>query len=595
MPSSTLIGRSIGIIFITASTMMNVAILQTAFGHDSANFTPRQPLPKLPTAVQPTFEHQLVVKFRDDLLVRSDASGGITSLAGQDLSDLTTSLVMNQPSFSQLINLDQAKLSSLQMRAAQRSGSAQPDLAGILVVHAKGEQLQAIADQLNASDLVEFVAFQMLFPVPPCDDIFPVTPMYFPDKQLYHGPNPGINMTAASALGDTSGSGIKLADCEYGFYEHEDLCDITLEPGQTIHPNTIGWGYDEHGTAVLGEIMSLDNGYGCTGLAPGAEGSFFPEYTVEEDFRRVTAITNAIASVEMGDVVLLEMQTQYIGSGYGPAELDPAVWPVCKVGADAGVIVFGAAGNGNQNLDSSVYDFYRDRGDSGAIIVGAGMPDLTHNKASFSTYGSRVNVQGWGWEVFTLGYGGYAKHGGDKKQQYTSGFNGTSSASPFVASSCLALQSVAVEKLGNRLGPLEMRQILMDTGIPQGSGGNVGPLPDMVAAIDALLGSKNLMLTPPDFPYVGRKVDFVVEHATPDAVVGLAYALSEGKTSWPNCPGISIGLTAPKLAATMKADVNGQALLTVFVPKKARGLTTYQQAGELATCRLSTVVEVTWQ
>ncbi len=164
-----------------------------------------------------------------------------------------------------------------------------------------------------------------------------------------------------------------------------------------------------------------------------------------------------------------------------------------------------------------------------------------------------------------------------------------------MASGCLARQSLGVEKLGYRLGPIEIRQILMDTGTPQGSGGHIGPLPDMVAAIDALLGYESLMLTPPQFPYVGRNVDFVVERATPDAVSGLAYSLSEGSTNWPNCPGVTIGLKAPKLAATEKADINGRAVLTIFVPKKARGLTTYQQVGEAATCRVSSVVEVTWQ
>ncbi len=414
MPSSTLSGQSNGLVVIAAAFVVGFVLAQPVVGQDRATLRPRQPLPKLAAVKQPTYEHQLVVKFRDDLLVRANAAGGIDSLAGQDLSSLTTTIAESQASFSRLIQLVDDRIMTLQQRAERLSGNAQPDLAGMLVVHADVDKLRGIAETLRASALVEFVAFQMLFPAPPCEDIFPVTPIYFPDQQAYHGPNPGINMTAASALGDTSGNGIQLADCEYGFYEHEDLCDVVLEPGQTIHPNTINWGYDEHGTAVLGEIMSLDNDYGCTGLTPNAAGLFFPEYTVEEDYRRVTAITNAIASVDAGDVVLLEMQTQYIGSGYGPAELDPAVWTVCKVGTDAGVVVVGAAGNGNQNLDSSVYQFYRDRGDSGAIIVGAGLPDLSHDKASFSTYGNRVNVQGWGWEVFTLGYGSYAKHGGDK-------------------------------------------------------------------------------------------------------------------------------------------------------------------------------------
>lgn len=37
--------------------------------------------------------------------------------------------------------------------------------------------------------------------------------------------------------------------------------------------------------------------------------------------------------------------------------------------------------------------------------------------------------------------------------------------------------------------PSALRQLLIDTGKPQGSGGNIGPFPDMAAAVDALLAS----------------------------------------------------------------------------------------------------------
>lgn len=62
-----------------------------------------------------------------------------------------------------------------------------------------------------------------------------------------------------------------------------------------------------------------------------------------------------------------------------------------------------------------------------------------------------------------------------------------------VASCAIALQSLAVERLGRRLGPLEIRQILTDTGVPQGSGGHIGPFPDMVKAANQipLLGDLN--------------------------------------------------------------------------------------------------------
>ena len=184
---------------------------------------------------------------------------------------------------------------------------------------------------------------------------------------------------------------------------------------------------------AVGISAAPGNGYGIDGTVEDAVIYTYPEWTVEAGYRRVTAITNAIAASEVGDVVLLEMQTTGDGGDYGPAELDPAVWTVVKAGSDAGVVIVAAAGNGSQDLDSPAYAPYMARGDSGAIIVGAGSPDAAHNRLGFSTYGSRVNVQGWGGAVFTLGYGHFATYGGDPNQRYTDYFSGTSSASAMVA------------------------------------------------------------------------------------------------------------------------------------------------------------------
>ncbi len=176
--------------------------------------------------------------------------------------------------------------------------------------------------------------------------------------------------------------------------------------------------------------------------------------------------------------MLLEMQRDF-----APAETDPNVWTVVKAGVDAGIIVVSAAGNGNRDLDGMDYETYMSWGDSGAIMVGGGSPDLNHDKHAFSTFGNRVNVQGWYGNVFTLGYGEFAEYGGDKNQRYLAGFSGTSGASPFIASACVAIQDKA-QDYGRRLTPLEMRYLLISTGIPQGTGGHVGPFPDLRAALE---------------------------------------------------------------------------------------------------------------
>jgi subtilisin family serine protease len=442
---------------------------------------------------QPRAKHRLVVKFTDDLRARASASGDmrsdVTSPPTQSKASAVSQIAQRfGMRFSQLLQLPEQEIETLRTRAALASKQEQPDLAGILVAEVPEADLQAAADALHASPLTEFVYFQELTPPPPqaCTDIAPPTTSYT-SLQGYRGPNPGVNMTAAWELGPARGAGIKIADCEYGYKAaHEDLCGVIMEPGQTPDPFVAANGWDHHGTAVLGELIGRDNGYGCTGLTPDAQPYFFPEYTVEEGGRRATAIAHAITTVSAGDVVLLEMQTGINGGGYGPAELDPAVWLVVKSGVDAGVIVVAAAGNGTQDLDSSSYDEYRSRGDSGAIIVGAGSPSTAHQPLSFSTYGSRVNVQGWGGSVVSTGYGDLAQLGGDVNQSYTSSFSGTSSASPIVAASVAALQSYAVSSLARRLTPLEMRNLLIETGTPQGTGVHIGPLPNVVAAIQQL-------------------------------------------------------------------------------------------------------------
>ncbi len=452
---------------------------------------PRAELSHSAAVTQPKFPHRLTVKFRDAMLLRNGPQG-ILSLSGADVGPVRAILDAHGATLSPLIRLPQEKLDALQQRAAARSGRAQPDLAGAFIVDAPPGRLLQLATELRALGATEFVYFQELAPPPPCDDIAPVTGLYN-GLQGYHGSDPGLNMSAAWTLGNARAAGITVADCEYGYNaSHEDLCGVVMEPGQTIAPGVIFNGWDEHGTAVLGELVSLDNGYGCFGAVPDAGALFFTEWSVEEGFRRVTAIANAVASVGEGDIVVLEMQTQGPGGDSGPAELDPAVWMLTRTGTDAGIVVVAAAGNGNQNLDSPPYQEYMSRGDSGSIIVGAGSPDTAHGKLSFSTFGSRVNLQGWGAQVFTLGYGFFAEIGGDKNQRYMDEFGGTSSATPFVAAACAALQGLSEEQTGGRLSPTWLRAVLASTGIPQGFGGHIGPFPDVVAAAQAAACPRDL-------------------------------------------------------------------------------------------------------
>ncbi len=436
---------------------------------------------KAPPVWHDGYAHQLVIKFADGQLVRQGAGGKLDTASGDD-DRLASVLGAHGLAVRPIVGLPDAKLDAIE--GASSEGT---DLRGIFSADPSTDRdgQLAAAQALLALDTVEYVHLEPI-DVPPPGDLAPATESYV-SRQGYRGPE-GIDAVFAATLGAT-GAGVRLADVEYGWtYAHEDLVDLDLhpEPGQTISPTTIANGWEQHGTAVLGETSAVPNAYGMTGLVPDAEVYTYPELTVERGSRRVEAIAAAVAGARPGDVVLLEMQTVGANGQYGPAEYNPAVWQVVKAATDAGVVVVAAAGNGDEDLDSPGYAAYRARGDSGAILVGAASP--ARRKMSFSTHGSRVDLHGWGTAVATLGYGNLIRVGGDLNQAYTASFSGTSSASPIVAAACVAIQSYARAKLGRPLAPRELRDLLVQTGTPQADpeAGHIGPLPNLRAALERL-------------------------------------------------------------------------------------------------------------
>ncbi|WP_297332060.1 S8 family peptidase [Flavobacterium sp.] len=324
-------------------------------------------------------------------------------------------------------------------------------------------------------------------PVKPPIDILPITPDYFFSQEYIQG-NPGVNMQYAWDLG-YAGSGVKVRDIEYGVnVNHEDLSEknVSIAEGMTVSPDaTVA--FTEHGTAVIGVVYADHGTYGISGMAHEAEEAvLYPEWTIENGYNRIYAITQAIAGSDAGDVIIYEMQVPAFSEfDFVPAEYDPLVWDLTKAATDAGIVILAAAGNGSQNLNSTAFAEYNNRGDSGAVIVGAGTYDTNHDRLGFSTYGDRVNVQAWGYNVMTTGYGDLFAIGNDFNQYYTL-FSGTSAATPIVASCAVVLQSYYYDKTGNYLTSQQIRDILVQTGIQQGfltQSQPIGPLPDMQAAI----------------------------------------------------------------------------------------------------------------
>ena len=322
------------------------------------------------------------------------------------------------------------------------------------------------------------------------DDRCPVTTPSFEPLQGYLGPAPhGIDAPAAWRQGHR-GAGVWFADIEGGWNAaHEDLPGQRIEHAGGVPIDDRSW--RAHGTAVLGEVVGLDNGKGVKGIAPDVEKVFTSSIggtTV------AGAIDTAASRLRPGDVLLIELQSTGPRGRYLPVEYWDDVYDTIKAHTQRGVIVIEAAGNGGENLDHKSYKGKLDRTvrDSGAIMIGAGGPAREgwsdRERLDFSNYGTRVDVQGWGRKVATLDYGDLQRCDPDTTDRhYTDEFSGTSSASPIVAGAAIILEGIAREQ-GSVIPPAELRELLRATGSPQlgNTSQQIGPRPDLAKALEAL-------------------------------------------------------------------------------------------------------------
>ncbi|MDZ4402907.1 MAG: S8 family serine peptidase [Prosthecobacter sp.] len=486
---------------------------------------PRRIPPKEALRIPEGQQLRLTVKIADELVGRANDDGGLSvqSSSATVVEGLQRLVTAHDLRFRRVQTVSDAQLADLTERAARNSGAAQPDLAADVEVIASENSRAAIialARELHALPEIEYAELESQDqpPPPPAADVAPVTPLLV-SNQTYRGASTGVNVDYVwNTFGVRGDGSLRVTDCEYQYNpDHEDLSGLVQMQPNLVSMYT-GFG-DDHGTAVVGIIASGWNSYGTTGSMPECVTRFYPEFSTLTTGHqsRSACVTAAIAASASGDIVVLEMQANGPATGttdYVMAEIDISVWNAVRVGTDAGIITVAAAGNGNQNLDdSALFSAYNARGDSGAIIVGGG--SSARAKLSFSTYGTRVNVQGWGGGVFTTGYGAYATYGSDPNQEYTSGFSGTSSATPVVASAVALLQSVAIKLLGIRLSPGELRSILVNTGRPQTGAGAattpIGPLPELEAAVAALLAAH-----PPTFSTLESWGHYHLATPTPD-------------------------------------------------------------------------------
>ena len=363
-------------------------------------------------------------------------------------------------------------------------------LAGELLKHAAVEAAYVKpAGEAPAGPLVD-VEIRMNDMAPSEADAPPTSPD-FTTRQNYLDAAPGgIDARYAWTLAGGGGAGVRIIDCEWGWrFTHEDL--LQNQGGVVAGTATTDPDFVNHGTAVLGEISGDRNNFGITGIAPDAVISA-SAFSVPS----ATAIRSAADRLGPGDIILLEIHRPGPNApnppqgqaGFIAIEWWPDDFAAIRYAVEKGIIVVEAGGNGAENLDAAIYDsrpvgfpaswtnpFNPANPSSGAVVVGAGAPPPgTHgqnwgpdrSRLDFSNYGRRVDVQGWGREVTSTGYGDL-QGGADANLWYTNQFSGTSSASPIVVGTLSCVQGIL--KAGGRipLTPARARDLLRSTRSPQ--------------------------------------------------------------------------------------------------------------------------------
>ncbi len=459
--------------------------------------------------VSPTAKiSHVVVKFKDAAEVRM--------LGGQLVSKQSLSLSASQSALTPYLasrvrrlfntqteeSIDQTR-QEMQLKLRRQLA----DLNGYFRVELTSPaEAEALVRNLNQQDEIETA---YIAPLPePAGDIAPPTPNYQPGQDYRKVAPGGVDADYANTLPGGDGTGVKIVDIEGNWMTtHEDLDKAVggIIAGAPINDQS----WRDHGTAVLGEMIAGNNGYGMTGICYGADVGMVSIGSMSA----AEAIYTAANSLSAGDLILIELHAP--GPHYGfQSRLDQKGYVCMEYWQDnfdaiqyawaRGVTVIEAAGNGAENFDDpllygQLFDtLYRN---SHAIVAGAGYPAASANdrrRLGFSNYGNRVNLQGYGSGVYTTGYGDMFTGGGDENQYYTASFSGTSSASPIVTGSVACLQGRYKALHGTYLTADVIRTLLVATGSPQlgDLSTHIGPRPDLFAAFAALTGPPSLTVSP---------------------------------------------------------------------------------------------------
>ncbi len=341
--------------------------------------------------------------------------------------------------------------------------------------------------------------------------------------------------------GGGAGEGVVVCvvDRDFGA-DHVNGATVTTELGTPPGDNDA---YKQHGSKVLGILGSPGSkGRKLRGICPGA--TFCFSYVTDETYgiplstRFNEAIDDAMVhlehaiELEQGAVLVLQAQLDAGSEGIPvsagpvtlPIEANEDVYAALGTAASEGITVVEAAANGDAELvkifDETTVYWDPEPGDgtsSGAIMVGGG-DSASHDWLSDSNWGSRVDCQGWGHNVFapsspdeepgTMSFG--------TNEAYDPDFGGTSAATAMVGGIVAALQGAYHAVEGEFLEPATVREMLGNADLGNADPlGRIGPFPDLYRLLCSRNICPDLFIRDDDADTGVRPLDLLLGFAAP--------------------------------------------------------------------------------
>lgn len=352
-------------------------------------------------------------------------------------------------------------------------------------------EARVLMEQLAADPNVEYVEVDQLLQ----HAMTPNDPNYS-QQWGYHNATAGIR--ANQAWDVSTGAGVVVAVIDTGSTNHSDLNANTIAGYDMISDATVagdGNGRDPdpsdpgdyymgdpsswHGTHVAGTVAAVtNNGKGVAGTAFNAKVQHVRVlgrgggYTSDIADGIIWASGGSVPGVPANPTPAEVINLSLGGSGACGSTTQNAI----NGAVSRGTTVVVAAGNSNANVSN-----FTPANCNNVIAVAA--VDQNGSRASFSNYGSLIDVSAPGVGILSTLNSGTTSPGSESYASY----NGTSMAAPHVAGVVALMQSVA----STPLTPAQVESILKSTARPlpgSCSGGCGAGIIDAKAAVDAAAG-----------------------------------------------------------------------------------------------------------